>query len=99
MSFNVFAAGGGNFHYQKDGFIDGGDFVPMKVVSTLMTMEPSGLGAANAYISHKTPGITDLMETMATIEFLHNLNNAVCFLAMCTEASDGWISVSCTDSH
>ncbi|HLJ49154.1 MAG TPA: hypothetical protein VKU01_24230 [Bryobacteraceae bacterium] len=99
MSFNVFAAGSGSFHYQKDGFIDGGDFVPMKVVSTLMTMDLSVSGGANAYISYKTPGITDLMETMATMEFLHTLNDAVCFLAMCADASDGWISLSCTKSH
>lgn len=99
MSFNVFAAGSGNFHYIKDGFIDGGDFVPMKVVSALMTMEPSALGATNAYIGYKTPGITDLMETVATQEFLHLLNDAVSFLAMCSGASDGWISVSCTESH
>ena len=39
MSFNVFAAGSGIFHYKKDDFIDGGDFVPMKVVATLMTMD------------------------------------------------------------
>ena len=39
------------------------------------------------------------METMATMEFLHTLNNAVCFLAMRSGASDGWISVSCSESH
>jgi len=64
-----------------------------------MTMEPSALGATNAYIGYKTPGITDLMETMATMEFLHLLNDSVCFLAMCSGASDGWISVSCTKTH
>lgn len=99
MSFNVFAAGSKNFHYKKDGFIDGGDFVPMKVVSILMTMEPSALGATNAAISYATPGITNLVEKMATMEFLHNLNNAVSFLAMCSGASDGWISLSCTETH
>jgi hypothetical protein len=99
MSFNVFAAGSGHFHYQKDDFIDGSDFVPMKVVSTLMTMDPNPLGAANAAIGYKTPGITDLMETMATMEFLHTLNDAVSFLAMCSGASDGWISLSCTKTH
>jgi|SRR5258707_10127224 len=99
MSFNVFAAGTDHFHYQKDGFIDGDTFTPLKVVAALRTMEPTKLGAADAYIGYKTPGITDLIETMATIEFLHMLDNAVCFLAMCSEASDGWISVSTTKSH
>jgi hypothetical protein len=99
VSFNVFASGSGNFHYQKDNFIDGGDFVPIKVVSALMTMEPSASGAVSTYIGYKQPGITDLMETMATMEFLHTLNDAVCFLVMCSGASDGWISVSCSESH
>jgi hypothetical protein len=99
MSFNVFASGSGGFILKKNDFIDGDTFVPMKVVSTLMGMSPTGLGAVGAIISHKTPGITDLMEAVATREFLHNLNNAVSFLAMCSGASDGWISVSCTKSH
>ena len=99
MSFNVFAAGSGSFHYQKNGFIDGGDFTPMKVVSALMTMDPSPLGAVNAGIGYETPGVTDLMDSIATIEFLHLLNDSVCFLAMCSDASDGWISVSCCKSH
>jgi hypothetical protein len=99
MSFNVFAAGAPSFHYKKDNFIDGGDFVPLKVVSTLMTMEPSAAGGTSAYIGYKTPGITDLMETMATMEFLHTLNDAVSFLAMCSGSSDGWISLSCKESH
>jgi len=99
MSFNVFASGMGNFHYKKDGFIDGDDFVPMNVVSSLMTMSPDALGAAGAYIDYKKPGITDLVGKIATMEFLHLLNDSVCFLAMCDDASDGWISVSCTQSH
>ncbi|MEP7075025.1 MAG: hypothetical protein ABI878_04375 [Acidobacteriota bacterium] len=99
MGFRVFAAGTDHFHYERDGFPDGDTFEPMKVVSTLMTMEPNGFGVAGAAIDHYTPGITDLMESMATIEFLHNLNNAVCFLAMCTGASDGWISVSSRHTH
>jgi hypothetical protein len=99
MSFNIFAAGSGDFHYTKKGFIDADTFEPMKIVSALMKMEPTGLGAANAYIGYKTPGITNLMSSLATMEFLHNLNNAVSFLAMCTGASDGWISVSTTQTH
>lgn len=99
MGFDVFAAGSGKFHYKKKGFVDADTFEPMKIVSALMNMSPSALGAADAYIGYKTPGITDLMGTMATMEFLHNLNNAVSFLAMCSGASDGWISVSTTQSH
>src|SRR5262249_42703449 len=55
--------------------------------------------AAGAAISYKTPGITDLVEAVATREFLHSLNNAVSYLAMCSGASSGWISVSCTKTH
>ncbi len=99
MSFNIFVAGAGHFHYRRQGCIDGSDFEPMKIVSTLMTMEPTVVGAANAYIEHRTPGITDLMETMATMEFLHLLNDSVSFLAMCSGVSDGWIAVSCSESH
>jgi hypothetical protein len=98
VSFNVFASGG-SFHYQRDNFVDGSDFVPLKVVSELMTMDPSPSGVTSTYIGHKQPGITDLMETMATMEFLHTLNNAVCFLAMCSGSANGWIYVSCTESH
>jgi len=39
------------------------------------------------------------MESMATQEFLHLLNDSVCFLAMCSGASDGWISVAGSESH
>ncbi len=99
MSFNVFAAGSPKFHYKKEGFIEGSDFEPMKIVSTLMTMEPNGWGAAGAGIDIATPGVTDLMDSMATMEFLHTLNDAVCFLAMCSGSSDGWISLSTTKSH
>lgn len=99
MGFRIFASGSHKFHYKKDNFIDGRDFEPMKIVSILMTMSPTGLGVADAYISHKSKGITDLMESLATTEFLHNLNNAVCFLAMCSGSSDGWISVATTEKH
>jgi len=99
MSFNVFASGSPNFHYKKDNFIDGSDFVPLKVVSSLMTMDLSKSGAVSTYIGYKQPGITDLMDTMATMEFLHTLNDAVSFLAMCSGSSDGWIALSCSESH
>ena len=99
MGFNVFASGTGHLHYQKDNFIDGDTFTPIKVVSALMFMTPTKLGAVDAYIGYKQPGITDLMESMATQEFLHLLNDSVCFLAMCSGASDGWISVAGSESH
>jgi hypothetical protein len=99
MSFNIFASGSKKFHYKKDGFIDSDTFEPMKIVSTLMNMEPTATGVAGAVIEHKTPGITDVMGALATLEFLHNLNNAVSFLAMNSNASDGWISVSSTNAH
>jgi hypothetical protein len=99
MSFNVFAAGSSGFHYKKDGFVDADTFEPMKLVSELMTMEPSVAGAVGAAQGHYTPDMTNLMGTLAAMEFLHLLNDGVCMLAMCSGASDGWISVSSKKSH
>ncbi|HLA94326.1 MAG TPA: hypothetical protein VK612_01300 [Pyrinomonadaceae bacterium] len=64
-------------------------------------MEPTwmGAGATAVDIVQPSKGIMDLMQTMATMEFLHMLSNAVCFLAMKSGASDGWISVSARESH
>jgi hypothetical protein len=99
VGFNIFASGTGKFHYQRDGFIDGDTFAPMKLVSELMTMSPNKEGVITTAIGHYQPGITDLAEGMATLEFLHLLNDSVCFLAMCSGASDGWISLSSTQTH
>ena len=71
----------------------------MKLVSELMTMSPNKEGVITTAIGHYQPGITDLAEGMATLEFLHLLNDSVCFLAMCSGASDGWISLSSTQTH
>lgn len=99
MGFNIFASGTGKFHYQRDGFVDGDTFAPMKVVSELMTMGLNPEGVTTTVIGHYQPGITDLAEGMATLEFLHLLNDSVGFLAMCSGSSDGWISVAGTQTH
>ena len=101
MSFRIFAAGSDNFHYEKDGNIDKDTFETIKVLAILQSMEPTKAGAGQAAAEYVLPsaGITDLMEAMAAREFLHNLGNAVSFLAMCSGASDGWISVSARKSH
>jgi hypothetical protein len=39
------------------------------------------------------------MGKMAQIEALHNLSNAVSFLAMCSGAADGWIAVAGSQTH
>jgi len=52
MGFNIFASGTGKFHYQRDGFIDGDTFAPMKVVSELMTMSPNKEGVITTVIVH-----------------------------------------------
>jgi hypothetical protein len=99
MGFRIFAAGTKGFHFVKDHVIDGSEFETIKVVAILQTMELSKLGVVGAVIDHQAPGITDLMVSLATKEFLHNLNNAVSFLAMKSGASNGWIAVSSTQKN
>lgn len=101
MSFSIFAAGAGNFHFQQDGCIDDSAFNLMELIGKFQGMEPTWMGAAQtgADIALPSAGIIDLMKTMATMEMLHMLSNSVCFLAMKGGSSDGWISVSATESH
>ena len=56
----------------------------------------TGTGGAVDYVA---PGITDLMLSLATKEMLHNISNAVCFLAMNSNTSDGWIYVNATEKN
>ena len=71
-----------SFHFVKDHVVDGKEFETIKIVHILTNMEPSALGVAGGVIDHVTPGITDLMASVANREFIHRLNNAVGFLAM-----------------
>jgi hypothetical protein len=98
MSFRIFAAGSEDFHFIKDDNIDQDSFDTIKTLAILQNMEPTKMGAVGAVAEKVLPsaGITDLMNSMAAMEFLHNLDNAVSFLAMCSGSSDGWISVSST---
>lgn len=101
MSFSIFAAGSGNFHFQKDNCIDGDDLDTVDLISKFQGMEPTWMGAGSVAVDIAQPsaGIVDAMEAMATMEFLHMLSNAVCFLAMKGGASDGWIFVAARESH
>jgi hypothetical protein len=101
MGFRIFAAGTRDFHYTRDNCIDDSDIDMVDLMSKLQTMEPSRAGVISTAIDIAQPsaGILDLMQTMATMEFLHLLNNAVSFLAMKPQASNGWIFVSARESH
>jgi len=101
MSFSIFASGSPDFHYSKDDCLDDSAFDTIDLLAKLQTMEPTwmGAGATAIDIAQPSAGIVDLMKTMATMEFLHNLSNAVCFLAMCSGSANGWISVSAVEKH
>lgn len=101
MSFSIFAAGTNKFHFKDPKCFDDKDIDMVDLISKFQTMEPSlmGAGATAVDIVQPSKGIMDLMQTMATMEFLHFLSNSVCFLAMKGGSSNGWISVSATESH
>lgn len=101
MSFRIFASGSGRFHFERDNCIDDSDIDMVDLVSKFQTMEPTWMGAVTTGIDIVQPsaGIIDLMQSMATREFLHNLSNAVSFLAMCSGSSNGWIAVSVRQTH
>ena len=101
MGFTIFAAGAPKFNFRKEGCIDGADIDTVDLISKFQTMEPTwmGAGATAVDIVQPSKGIIDLMQTMATMEFLHNLSNAVSFLAMHPLSDDGWIFVSARQSH
>ena len=104
MGFDIFATGTDKFHYERNGCEDGSTFEFIKVVTILQgldatstgTIAITGVGGAIDYVA---PGITDLMIALATQEMLHNLSNAVCFLAMNSNSSDGWIYVHATETN
>ncbi|HCA58202.1 MAG TPA: hypothetical protein DEP46_09490 [Blastocatellia bacterium] len=101
MGFSIFAAGTNNFHYAKDDCLDDSDFKVVEVLGKLQAMEPTKMGAVATGIDIAQPsaGIIDAMQAMATMQFLHLLNNAVSFLAMKPKAREGWIFVSARESH
>src|SRR5262245_2102537 len=99
MSFKIFASGTGSFNYTQDKCIEGSDFELVKILGIMQQMQFTQLGTLAAEIEHKTPGITDLVEGIANREFVHNLKNAVDTLALNSNASDGWISVSITKKN
>jgi hypothetical protein len=71
------------------------------LLSKLQGLDGTKMGAfaTGVDIVQPSAGIIDLMQTMATMEFLHLLNNAVSFLAMKQQAANGWIFVSARESH
>jgi len=101
MGFTIFASGANKFHFKQENCIDDSAFDTADLLAKLQTMEPTwmGAGATAVDIVQPSAGIIDLMKTMATMEFLHSLSNAVCFLAMNSSSADGWIFVSARQSH
>jgi hypothetical protein len=101
MSFRIFASGTNDFHFSKDDCIDDSDLDMVDLLGKLQSMEPTwmGAGATAVDIAQPSAGIIDLMKTMATMEFLHLLSNAVCFLAMKGGAANGWIFVAARETH
>jgi hypothetical protein len=104
MSFDIFAAGTDNFHYKRNGCEDGSTFEAMKIITILQSLDVSSMAhlaitGTGGVIDYKAPGITDLLIAHAEREMLHNLSNAVCFLAMNPNSSDGWIYVNATETH
>ncbi len=98
MSFKIFAAGTGNFHYNQEKNIEGDDFELTKLLGILNQAKPSVAGVATAIADVKSPslGVTEIIELIAYREFVHNLKNAVDILAMNSNASQGWIFLSIT---
>jgi hypothetical protein len=104
MGFDIFAAGASDFHYERNGCEDGSTFEFIKVVTILQGLDVTSIGkgaisGAGGAIDYAAPGITDVMISLATTEMLHNLSNAVCFLAMNSNSSDGWIYVHATETN
>lgn len=101
MGFRIFASGSNKFHFEKDNCIDDKDINMVDLISKFQGMEASWMGAGSTAVDIVKPskGIIDLMQTLATQEFLHNLSNAVCFLAMCSGSSNGWIAVSAREKR
>ena len=99
MSFRIFVAGAPKFNYIKDKLPDGEVFEAVKVITAFTSADPSLAGAGGAASDIILPDITDVYSNIATKEFAHLLNNAVCYLAMQPAASDGWIAVSATEKN
>lgn len=104
MGFKIFASGSTGFHYGKDKCEDGSTFELIKVVTALQSLDIASMGTlaitgTGAYIDYKAQGITDLMVALAREEMFHNLSNAMCFLAMLPNSSDGQIFVAATEKN
>lgn len=101
MGFSIFASGTNDFHFSKDDCIDSDDIDMVDFISKFQGMEPSlmGVGEVAVDIVQPSAGIIDLMQSMATTEFMHLLSNAVCFLAMKGGSANGWIFVAAREEH
>ena len=102
--FDIFAAGTGNFHYERKGCEDGSTFEVIKVITILQSLDVGSLGRAGIAgvgggADYVAPGITDVLMTYAMKEMLHNISNAVCIMAMNSNSSSGWIYVDATEKN
>ncbi len=104
MSFEISASGTNNFYLKKKGCEDGSTFNLIKVIAIMTSLDLTSTGrtaisGTGGAIDYFGKGITDLMIAHATREMLHNLSNAVCFLAMNPNSGDGWIYIDATETH
>ncbi len=101
MGFSIFASGNKNFNYSRDNCLDDSSFKPIELLGKLQSMEPSKVGVVTTGIDVALPsaGIIDGMKAIATMQFLHLLNNVVSFLAMHPKSREGWIFVSARETH
>ena len=103
MSFRVFAAGSGNFHYVRDNNPDMDIFNAASIASALQASGPSVSGVASGVADYYVPSDSSAYSAgvvaIAGMEFAHLMDNAVCFLAMCSGSANGWISVAPRLTH
>jgi len=100
MSFNVYASGSGGFHFTQDNFPEGDDFEPLKILATLMSMEPTKSGVVDAVRDHYlSRDMTDAVSSIASREFLEMFKGSTDSLAMRIGKGSGWIAVSPTEKR
>ncbi len=100
MSFKIFASGSADFHYVRDNNPDDDVFETASIISALQSSGPSVGGAIQGAADYVIPNpYMTGVQAMARNEFLHLLQNAVSFLAMHPNSSNGWISGSFVEEH
>jgi hypothetical protein len=103
MSFRILARGTNGFIYQRNNQPDGDIFVAADVVAALRASGPSYQGAAEGVADYVLPSedgaLREVVRHIAEMTFLPILRDSVSLLATCTQAHEGWISVSTHQSR